>query len=63
MMLTGELVKLRALEKSDLDFLYKWENDTDIWKVSNNVLPFSKDTIAQFIENERNIKKIVQYYQ
>ena len=55
MILTGELVKLRAVEKSDLDLLYSWENDTDIWKVSNNVLPFSKDSINHFIENERDI--------
>lgn len=55
MILTGNLVKLRALEKSDLDLLYNWENDTAIWKVSNNVLPFSKGSINQYIENEKDI--------
>ena len=55
MILTGELVTLRAIEKSDLNLLYDWENDTDIWKVSNTVVPFSKDSINQFIENEKDV--------
>ena len=51
-LLQSELVKLRALEPEDIDILYKWENDTDIWKVSNTVAPFSKYMLKRFIEDQ-----------
>ena len=28
----SELIRLRALEPEDVNILYKWENDTEIWK-------------------------------
>ena len=31
---------LRALEPSDLDFLYTLENDQALWSVSNTLIPF-----------------------
>ena len=40
--LETDSVRLRALEPEDIDVLYKWENDTRIWKMSNTVAPFSK---------------------
>lgn len=52
-MLSGELVRLRALEPEDIDILYRWENDTEIWKVSNTVAPFSKFILRQFIESQK----------
>ena len=51
-LLQSELVKLRALEPEDIDILYKWENDTDMWKVSNTVAPFSKYMLRRFIEEQ-----------
>lgn len=50
--LEGKLVRLRALEPEDVDVLYKWENDTTIWRVSNTVAPFSKYVLRQFIEDQ-----------
>jgi len=50
--LEGENVFLRAMEPEDVDILYKWENDTGVWKMSNTVAPFSKHTLRQFIENQ-----------
>jgi len=50
-MLTGQNIKLRALEPSDLELLYKWENDTSIWKVSQTITPFSKDILSRYLEN------------
>ncbi|HBS88782.1 MAG: GNAT family N-acetyltransferase [Bacteroidetes bacterium GWF2_38_335] len=44
-------IKLRALEPGDLDLLYSWENNTDVWKVSNTLTPFSMFTLKQFIES------------
>lgn len=51
--LETDIVKLRALEPEDIDVLYLWENDTNIWRVSNTVAPFSRYTLRQFIENQK----------
>ncbi len=50
-MLKGENIRLRALEPSDLDLLYNWENDSSIWKVSQTIAPFSKHTLSQYLES------------
>lgn len=52
--LETDLIKLRALEPEDIDILYLWENDTEVWKVSNTVSPFSKHVLRRFIEEQRN---------
>ena len=44
---------LRALEPSDLDFLYTLENDQDLWAVSNTLVPFSRYTLEQYIAHAR----------
>lgn len=51
--LETETIRVRALEPEDVDTLYKWENDTSIWKVSNTIAPFSKYRLRQFIEEQR----------
>ena len=33
--LKGDLISLRALEKEDLNFLYKIENNESYWSISN----------------------------
>jgi len=55
LILEGKKIKLRALEPTDVDLLYKWENNTSIWTVSNTMVPFSKESIEQFISYERDI--------
>ena len=52
-LLKNHIIKLRALEPEDIDILYRWENDTDVWKVSNTIAPFSKYILRQFIENQK----------
>ena len=49
--LTGKVTRLRALEPNDIEPIYKWENDSSIWQLSNTFAPFSKYVITQFIEN------------
>ena len=49
----NELIRLRALEPDDVQVLYKWENDTEVWKVSNTIVPFSKYMLLQFIANQQ----------
>jgi diamine N-acetyltransferase len=48
--LQGKLVHLRAPEPEDLEFLYRLENDTDIWQVSNTLVPYSRYVLKQYIE-------------
>lgn len=49
MLLTGELIRLRALEPSDLNRLYRWENDSSIWSVSGTMAPFSRYVLEEFV--------------
>jgi diamine N-acetyltransferase len=49
-MLSGTLVVLRAIEPKDIDLMYKWENDTEVWNVSGTSSPFAKYTLEQYIE-------------
>lgn len=46
-----ENVLIRALEPEDLEYLYKWENDMDLWEVSDTLTPFSHFTLKKYIEN------------
>ena len=48
--LQTEKIRLRALEPRDVDLLYRWENDPEVWKVSNTMTPFSKFTLQEFIK-------------
>jgi len=52
-LLEGEIIRLRALEPSDVDILYRWENDPQNWFISNTLTPFSKHALARFIENSQ----------
>lgn len=49
--LKGENIKLRAIEPSDLDVLYEWENNPANWIVSNTTAPFSKHVLQKYIAN------------
>lgn len=49
--LKGEHISLRAIEPSDLAFLYQIENDENFWSVSNTQKPFSKFLLQQYLEN------------
>ena len=49
--LQAETIYLRALEPEDLSFIYKIENDENIWEVSNTQTPYSQFLIKQYLEN------------
>ncbi len=49
--LKNDKVALRALEPEDIDILFGWENDEEIWEVSNTLAPFSKYILALYIKN------------
>lgn len=44
-------IRLRAIEPSDIDLLYSWENDMEIWAVSNTLAPFSRYVLKKYIES------------
>lgn len=42
-------LQLRALEPEDIDLLYRWENDTSIWHLSNTLTPLSRFNLEQYV--------------
>ncbi len=50
-MIHSEHIRLRAVEPGDVDLLYSWENDPEIWHVSNTLAPYSRFQIEQFVMN------------
>jgi diamine N-acetyltransferase len=40
---------LRPVEPEDVDVLYQWENNMEIWELSNTRAPFSKYVLNQYI--------------
>jgi diamine N-acetyltransferase len=53
-MIQGKKIFLRAMEPNDVDQLYLWENDPEIWHVSNTYIPFSRHFLSSFIANSGN---------
>ncbi len=53
-MLKGKDIIFRPLEISDLDILYHWENDVDIWETGHGVTPLSKFHLEQYIIGSAN---------
>lgn len=49
-LLSNDIVTLRALEPTDLDLLYRWENDTALWVVSDTVAPYSHEALWQYLK-------------
>ena len=54
-------ISLRPLEPEDIELLYLWENNLEIWEVSNTKTPFSKHILAQYlIESAKDIYETKQ---
>ena len=49
MFLENEILKLRAVEPEDLELLYQWENNSQLWIAGNTRAPYSKFQIKQYI--------------
>ncbi|MCB2376142.1 GNAT family N-acetyltransferase [Hymenobacter sp. BT635] len=50
-MLQNGSIRLRALEETDLDFLYALENDPSIWGVSDTLAPISRFALRQYLQH------------
>jgi diamine N-acetyltransferase len=46
-------IRFRALEPEDIDLLFEWENDAEIWEVSNTFEPYSKYILAKYIKDSQ----------
>ena len=44
-------INLRPLEPDDVELLYEWENNLEIWEASNTRTPFSKHVLMQYIKD------------
>ena len=49
-LLSNGTVTLRALEPTDLEALYRWENDTALWVVSDTVAPYSREALLHYLQ-------------
>ena len=49
--LSNNTISLRAIEPEDIELLYSWENDPEIWEVSHTIVPYSKYILALYIKN------------
>jgi len=47
----GPNLMFRAPEPADIDIIFRWENDTRIWHLSNTLTPYSRFAIEQFVLN------------
>ncbi len=62
MQLESDKIKLRPLEPEDIDIIYEWENDPEVWKISHTQTPYSKYILKKFIENSHlDIYETKQY--
>jgi diamine N-acetyltransferase len=54
MFLKGDTISIRALEPSDAELLYTWENNLELWPVSYTQIPFSKFILEEFVSASRH---------
>lgn len=53
--LKSEKIYLRAIEPSDVDTLFIWENDVENWRVSGTKAPFSRNLLMEFANSPQDI--------
>jgi diamine N-acetyltransferase len=52
--LENKNILLRALEPEDLDDLYRWENDSELWKYGSTIAPYSKFALRDYLISSMN---------
>lgn len=48
-LLENSEIRLRALEPEDLEWVYRWENNPDLWQVGATLAPFSRYVLKAYI--------------
>jgi diamine N-acetyltransferase len=66
--LSKDKIRLRALEPTDLDWLFNIENKESLWEISNTTQPFSRDILTRYIQNAnldfykaRQIRLVIEF--
>lgn len=49
MRLANDMIRLRAIEPEDLDWLYRVENDEKLWKWGQSNVPYSRYVLKRYI--------------
>ncbi len=49
--LEDDEIRLRAVEPTDADLLYLWENDTTLWQYGSTIVPFSRYVLQEYVNN------------
>ena len=44
-------IRLRAVEPEDVNLLYEWENQMEIWTVGNTITPFSRAVLEKYVKH------------
>jgi diamine N-acetyltransferase len=52
-LLNNETIALRALEPEDLDSLYRWENDPELWQYGSTLAPYSRFVLRDYLSSAR----------
>lgn len=55
-MIKGVNVTLRAPETIDIDLLHIWENDTQMWNVSDVQIPYSRFEIWKYLQEPKKLE-------
>lgn len=50
-LLSDDKIALRAIEPTDFDTLFRWENDTTLWAVGSTIAPLSRKNLWEYIQN------------
>ena len=50
-LMSNDHVRLRALEPTDIDLLYGWENDASLWAATDTVAPYARHTLWQYLQD------------
>lgn len=51
--LKDNIISLRTPEPEDLELMYAMENDTTLWSIGCAVLPYSRYTLRQYLEQSK----------
>jgi diamine N-acetyltransferase len=50
-LLSNETIALRALEPEDLVYLYRWENDAELWQYGATLAPYSRFMLREYLSS------------
>lgn len=50
--LSNQILRIRALEPTDLEFLYACENDTENWSTGNTHMPLSRYVLRAYLQQD-----------